>query len=276
MNRGIFFRAKHIHAMDSNEHLNGTWVHGYLSDENHIYDKSLDGEFLVDEKTICRYVNLTDLKGKEIWENDILMCHGNPDDLVKAVFGEFNVIEVESEEVIDSVIGWHYEVIPTDGLSKCEPFCYSMPMEKRLEENNVKNENNRKKEYLRGYRANRRRISRIDDEVRELRELAESTKATDYSGMPHGSGNQKDLSDELARIDSLEKKLEKEKSKCIESYISIENQIKTVKNEDENDVLFYRYVKGLRWWEIAEKMEYTERWIHKLHGKALEHLKIPK
>lgn len=149
-------------------------------------------------------------------------------------------------------------------------------MEKRLEENNVKNENNRKKEYLRGYRVNRRRISRIDDEVRELRELAESTKATDYSGMPHGSGNQKDLSDELARIDSLEKKLEMEKSECIESYISIENQIKTVKNEDENDVLFYRYVKGLRWWEIAEKMEYTERWIHKLHGKALEHLKIPK
>lgn len=28
-----------------NEHLNGTWVHGYLSDENYIYDKSLNGEF---------------------------------------------------------------------------------------------------------------------------------------------------------------------------------------------------------------------------------------
>lgn len=65
---------------------------------------------------------------KRIWENDILMCHDNPKDLVKAVFGEFNVIEVESEEVIDSVIGWHYEVIPTDELSKCEPFCYSMPL----------------------------------------------------------------------------------------------------------------------------------------------------
>lgn len=23
---------------------------------------------------------------------------------------------------------WHYEVIPTDELSKCEPFCYSMPL----------------------------------------------------------------------------------------------------------------------------------------------------
>ena len=39
MSREILFRGKHIHAMDSNDHLNGTWVHGYLSDKNYIYDK---------------------------------------------------------------------------------------------------------------------------------------------------------------------------------------------------------------------------------------------
>lgn len=128
MNREILFRAKHIHIIPGNEHLNGTWAHGYLSDKDYIYDKSLEGEFLVDENTICQYTGLHDKNGKRIWENDILMCHDNPKDLVKAVFGEFNVIEVESEEVIDSVIGWHYEVIPTDELSKCEPFCYSMPL----------------------------------------------------------------------------------------------------------------------------------------------------
>ena len=149
-------------------------------------------------------------------------------------------------------------------------------MEQRLEENNVKNENNQKKEYLRGYGKNRRRVNRIDDEITELRELAKSVRATSYSGMPHGSGNQKDLSDELARIDMLEQKLVREKENCIESYVSIENQITAVKNEDENDVLFYRYIKRLRWWEIAEKMDCTERWIHKLHGRALQHLKIPK
>lgn len=149
-------------------------------------------------------------------------------------------------------------------------------MEQRLEENNVKNENNLKKEYLRGYRSNRRRINRIDDEVTELRELAASVKATDYSGMPHGSGKQKDLSDELARIDTLEKKLEQEREKCVESYISIENLIKSVKNEDENDVLFYRYIKGLCFWEIAEKMDCSEQWVHKLHGRALGRLKMQK
>lgn len=70
----------------------------------------------------------SDWKGKLIWENDILMCHGNRNDLVKAVFGEFYVIDAETLEKIDRVIGWHYEVIPTDSLSRCEPFCISMPL----------------------------------------------------------------------------------------------------------------------------------------------------
>lgn len=45
-------------------------------------------------------------------------------------------------------------------------------MEQRLEENNIKNENNRKKEYLREYRSSRRRINRIDEEITELGSFA--------------------------------------------------------------------------------------------------------
>lgn len=124
------FRGKRV----DNGEWNGKWVAGHYYEfmgKSYIFEPPFTSGNLtyeVDPTTICQCTGLKDKNGKLIWENDILMCHGNSEDFVKAVFGEFNVINAETLEVIDRVIGWHYEVVPTDALSKCEPFCFPMPL----------------------------------------------------------------------------------------------------------------------------------------------------
>lgn len=145
-------------------------------------------------------------------------------------------------------------------------------MEKRLEENNVKNENDRKKTYLRAYRKHGKRIKRIESEIEEIRNM-KMYPSSNNDGMPHGS-NQSDLSSYAAALQEREDKLYQEGVKQVQTYKDIAYRINKLENENERDVMFYRYIKGYDFWEIAKLMDYSENWILKMHGKALEKIKI--
>ena len=139
----------------------------------------------------------------------------------------------------------------------------------------IRAENERKKEYLRSYRVHVRRIHRINAEIAELRSMKLSPSMGAGDGMPHGTG-QSDLSGYAAELDEMVQTLIDERSRRIHSYKQIVRQIKKLRRENEKDVLFYRYITGLDWWEIAEKMRFSERQIFRFHGKALRNFEIPK
>lgn len=136
-----------------------------------------------------------------------------------------------------------------------------------------KTENEKKKEYLREYNYHVRRIRRIETELAELR-LMKISGSGNMDGMPHGS-NQSDLSDYVAELDSLERKLVEERYRRVLAYKEIVRRIKSLESENEKDVLFYRYIAGYDWPEIARKLRYSERQVHRFHGKALEHFVLP-
>lgn len=72
MDDRYLFKAKHIHLLKNNSHLDGIWVKGYLVDENYIASIEDGYEYLIDPETICQCTGLKDKNGKLIWENDIV------------------------------------------------------------------------------------------------------------------------------------------------------------------------------------------------------------
>lgn len=135
----------------------------------------------------------------------------------------------------------------------------------------IKELNEKKKEYLRGYRKHGRKIKRIEAELEEIR-LMKMNPSMNNDGMPHGS-SQSDLSKYASELDELENELYKEGVEQLKMYKDIKSRINELIDEDEREVMFYRYIKGLEFWEIAKNVGYSERHVKRLHGKALEKIK---
>ncbi len=130
MNREILFRGKRKD--------NGDWVEGFYEPY-----KNKEGCFIgehetnftlipklhaVYSETVGQYTGLCDKNGTKIFEGDILQLNDNPKDIVKVVFGEFSVIDFETEIAVESVIGWHCEGIIVTPLDEVAPFCYPFPL----------------------------------------------------------------------------------------------------------------------------------------------------
>lgn len=110
----------------------------------------------------------------------------------------------------------------------------------------VKEENEKKKEYLKQYGKALRQEKRIEEELERLKLDRMLPGALAADGLPKSS-NLSDLSDYMAKIDELERKLIRQRRKKVQIRTEIRERIEELDNEKEKDVLTKRYIDCEGW-----------------------------
>ena len=113
----------------------------------------------------------------------------------------------------------------------------------------------------------------MQDQILSLREQIISPKNQVITGMPRGGNGSGDkIGEIISRVDELERKYLSKCKLLLEECESIEKAIETLESR-ERLLIRYKYIEGLKWRKVAEKMNYSEENIYKLHGKILLKLK---
>ncbi len=100
-----------------------------------------------------------------------------------------------------------------------------------------------KKERLRSYLINKSMQERIEAELKECKD---------------------------AEKDDINDRLRKQRESCRKTCMNIIMEIERLRNEDEKNVLFNRYILGKKWEEICVQFSMSWRNIHYIHKRALE------
>lgn len=116
---------------------------------------------------------------------------------------------------------------------------------------------------------------KINSEIKELEKLKiyeDILKGIDYSKDKVQNSNTSDISDTIVKIVDLEESIKKNISILVEKKNKLKSQI-TILEPTMYQILYLRYFKYLSWSEISSQIYYSEGYIKKLHGIALEILR---
>ena len=136
----------------------------------------------------------------------------------------------------------------------------------------IREENEKKKESLKRYHVAVLAEKEIQEEIDQLR-MDKMFPGMIQDGMPHGSSCM-DLSEYAAQLDELLTELKDQMELRIRIRRKITWEIEQMQNETEKTVLRLRYIHWLRWEQIAERMGYSWKQIHRIHGMALMNFKM--
>lgn len=127
------------------------------------------------------------------------------------------------------------------------------------------------KEYLRQLGRAEENIKAKEQRLAILHDIATSPSAPVLSDMPKAPNrNTSKFEDMIIKMLTLEDEIRRDEKNLREEQTYALELIGRIENPEYQTVLISRYFRKESWEDIAAAMFYTERWIYKLHGRALQ------
>ena len=131
-----------------------------------------------------------------------------------------------------------------------------------------------KKEFLSRYLEILAEEKDIREEIAYWESKAQKVTAS-WSAVPSGGKGSDKVQTGAIKVAELRESLMDKINQLASVRIEIERAIGTVQDDTQRRLLRLRYIKGIGFNKIAEEMNYGERQIQRIHGKALLACKIP-
>jgi len=126
------------------------------------------------------------------------------------------------------------------------------------------------KEYLSRAAGLDRLIGSKLEQLSSLRSMTQKVTASYEAETVCRSRNTSALQDAILRMLEAEEAIGREVENMLAVKTQIGNTITMVQNADYRLILEKRYLSFRSWDEIASDMNYSLRWLHVMHGRALE------
>lgn len=129
------------------------------------------------------------------------------------------------------------------------------------------------KEFLRRARSVDRRVDEATERVERIRAKLEAGRMSSVTGMPRGGSS--DWTQTADRLIELEQRVNAQVRDMVRWKLAAIDAIRSVGEPRLAEVLELYYIDGLTWEQVAQRMGLDQRWVYRLHGKALLLVRVP-
>lgn len=127
------------------------------------------------------------------------------------------------------------------------------------------------KRRLNSYRDLWAEHQQLQEELDRLETLMDSPGGPNMDGMPRSPGAGNPVERMVVKHLTLQDRYKAQIAQMVKEQAAIEELIETL-DPTERRLARFRYIDGLNWEEVCERMNYSWRQTHRIHGRMLDKL----